>query len=377
MLAVIAFLTYISSVIAYNAGAKCAISTKYKIGDLKEPQPLLLKRIAKNATIWYPDDDNGTLSISTDDSIYLACPGKQNYLKNRRWVCKSHPEHYAQYTGSPPCLDRHSPIEIGFNISGTFIRTIELCRDDKTYTTYYTKFKMSKMIESYQKSYPRPSRFLAGRFYPGINIDNLYKFETQLNTLAKILNSTELAQQRLKKSVQFLSRGHMVAKTDFIYGALQRTTFWYLNTAPQWQSFNGGNWNSLEISIRRFAASRRLDLDVYTGVHGQMTMEDIRGKQQPIYLHAENAIMSAPKFYWKIIYDPLSKRGTAFVGLNDPFIKSITDDIYLCTDISEKIKWLDWRPRDITAGISYACNVADLQKAVLVVPVLDVIGILM
>lgn len=215
MLAVIAFLAYISSVIAYNAGksfnyftisscesfaqtsiynntlqifmitifsgANCAISTKYKIGDLKEPQPLLLKQVAKNATIWYPDDDNGTLSILADDSIYLACPGKQNYLKNRRWgneakviciedkvfdvnearhnfsslVCKSHPEHYAQHTGSPPCLDKHSPIEIGFNVSGTFIRTIELCRDDKTYTTYYTKFKMSKMIESYQKSYPR------------------------------------------------------------------------------------------------------------------------------------------------------------------------------------------------------------------------------
>ncbi|KMQ82569.1 dsrnase 4, partial [Lasius niger] len=81
-----------------------------------------------------------------------------------------------------------------------------------------------------------------------------------------------------------------------------------------------------------------------------MTMEDVRGKQQPVHLHAEGAIVSAPKFFWKVIYDPLSKRGTAFVGLNDPFIKSITDDVYICTDISEKIKWLDWRPRDITAG---------------------------
>ncbi|CAL1686794.1 unnamed protein product [Lasius platythorax] len=403
MLAIIAFLAYIPSAFAYNAGTDCAISTKYKIGDLKEPQPLLLKRATKNTTIWYPDDDNGTLSIRADDFIYLACPGKDNYLKNRSWsneakavcvedkvfdvnearhnfsslVCKSHPEHYAKHTGSLPCFDRHSPIEIGFNVSSTFIRTIELCRDDKTYTTYYTKFKMSKMIGSYQQGYPRPSKFLAGGFYPGINLDHLYKFETQLNTLARILNSTELAQERLKKSVQFLSRGHMVAKADFIYGTLQRSTFWYLNTAPQWQSFNGGNWNSLEISVRRFAASRRLDLDVYTGVHGQMTMEDVRGKQQPVHLHAEGAIVSAPKFYWKVIYDPLSKRGTAFVGLNDPFIKSVTDDVYLCTDISEKIKWLDWRPRDITAGVSYACSVADLRKTVLVMPKLDVIGILM
>ncbi|XP_011864503.1 PREDICTED: uncharacterized protein LOC105560214 [Vollenhovia emeryi] len=384
------------------SGAVCTISTQYKIGDLKEPQPLLLKRDGKRATIWYPDNDNGLLRIFAGDSIYLACPGKDNHLKNRSWgnevkavciggkvfdvngvrenfsslVCKSHTEHHAKYTGSPPCLDRHSPIEIGFNVSGTFIRTIELCRDEKTYRTYYTKFKMTKMIGSYQRSYPRPLRFLAGRFYPGIDIDHLYRFETQLDTLAVILNSTKLAGERLKKSSQFLSRGHMAAKADFVYGAQQRSTFWYLNTAPQWQTFNAGNWNSLEASVRRFAANRRLDLDVYTGVHGQMTMADIHGKQQPVHLHAESAVMSVPRFYWKVIYDPLSKRGTAFVGLNDPFIRLVTDDVYLCADISERIKWLEWRPRNIISGISYACSVADLRKAVPAVPQIEVIGIL-
>ncbi|XP_011156845.2 uncharacterized protein LOC105193882 isoform X1 [Solenopsis invicta] len=406
MLAIIPFLAcYVTWTVANSVSADfdCTISVQYKVGDLMEPQPLLLKRDGKRATIWYPDNDNGTLKILAGDSIYLACPGKDNYLKNRSWgnevkavcvegkvfdvngvhqyfsslVCKYHAEHHAKYTDSPPCLGRHSPIEVGFNVSGTFIRTIELCRDEKTYRTYYTKFKMTKMIGSYQRSYPRPSKFLAGKFYPGIDIDYLYKFETQLDTLARILDSDELAKERLKKSVQFLSRGHMAAKADFVYGAQQRSTFWYLNTAPQWQSFNGGNWNFLEISVRRFAASRRLDLDVYTGVHGQMTMEDIRGKQQPVYLHAEGTVMSVPKFYWKVIYDPLSKRGTAFVGLNDPFIRLVTDDVFLCTDISEGIKWLDWRPRNITSGISYACSVADLRKAVPVVPLLDVIGILM
>lgn len=208
-------------------------------------------------------------------------------------------------------------------------------------------------------------------------MDDLYKFGNQLNTIARILDSTELAKERLNQSVQFLSRGHMAAKTDFVYGALQRLTFWYLNTAPQWQTFNGGNWNTLEMDVRSFATSRRLDLDVYTGVHGQMTMEDVRGKQQPVHLHVDRAIVSVPKFYWKVIYDPLSKRGTAFVGLNDPFIKSITKDIYICEDISYKIEWLKWRRHHITDGISYACTVDDLRKAVPTVPAFDVIGILM
>ncbi|XP_011064190.1 PREDICTED: uncharacterized protein LOC105151908 isoform X2 [Acromyrmex echinatior] len=355
----------------------CTISTQYKIGDLKEPEPLLLKQVDNNATIWYPDDDDGTLRIFAGDSIYLACPGKNNYFQKRNYneveavcvkdkvfkvkgvrqhisslVCKFYPEHHAQYMDTPSCLDEQSSIEIGFNVRDTFIRTIELCRDKKTYTTYYTKFTMTKMIKSNQRNYPRPFKFLVGKFYPWINMDYLYKFETQLDTLARILNSIELAKKRLKKSLQFLSRGHLVAKTDFVYGSQQRSTFWYLNTAPQWQTFNAGNWNFLEISIRHFAASRRLDLDVYTGVHGQMTMEDIHNEQQPVYL-AED-IISVPKFYWKVIYDPLSK-----------------------CDISERIEWLNWEPSNITLGISYACSVDDLRKALPVVPLLDVIDILM
>ncbi|XP_026831080.1 uncharacterized protein LOC105281091 isoform X2 [Ooceraea biroi] len=380
----------------------CTISTRYKNGDLKEPQPLLLKRDGKRATIWYPDEDNGTLRIPAGSSIHLACPGRNNYLVDVSWgneveavcvkdkvfdvngvrhnfaslVCKYEAEHQARQMGTSSCLSMHTPIEIGFNVSGSFIRTIELCRDDRTYKTYYTKFKMLKSIRSAQSGYPRP-RFQAGEFYPGIDLDQLYRFETQLETLARILNSTELARQRLKKSVQFLSRGHMAAKADFVYGNQQRATFWYMNTAPQWQSFNGGNWNTLEANVRQFAASRQLDLDVYTGVHGQMTMEDIHGRQQPVRLHANSEVLSAPKFYWKVIYDPVSKRGTAFVGLNDPFIRSITYDVYLCTDISDKIKWLDWEADDITAGISYACSVDDLRRAVPHMPKLDVSEILM
>lgn len=142
---------------------------------------MLLKWNGRRATIWYPDNDNGILRIFAGDSIYLACPGKDNYLKKRSWgneveavciggkmfdvngvrqnfsslVCKSHTEHYAKYTDSPRWLGRYNAIEIGFNVNGTFIRTIELCRNDNTYTTYYTKFKMTKMIGSSQKGYPR------------------------------------------------------------------------------------------------------------------------------------------------------------------------------------------------------------------------------
>lgn len=51
---------------------------------------------------------------------------------------------------------------------------------------------------------------------------------------------------RYVTSSQFLARGHLAAKTDFIFATGQRLTFYFVNAAPQWQPFNAGNWNWLE-----------------------------------------------------------------------------------------------------------------------------------
>lgn len=123
------------------------------------------------------------------DSIYLACPGENNYLIKkdgtdmawgnmveavcvkdkmfevngidqpfRSLVCKFPIKSTVEYMKNSFCPDGHRLIEIGFNVNSgdknIFIPTIELCRDEETYTTYYTKFKMTKMIGTYQH-YPR------------------------------------------------------------------------------------------------------------------------------------------------------------------------------------------------------------------------------
>jgi len=156
-----------------------------------------LKRNGEHATIWYPDNNNRKLKIPKGNSIYLACPGKDNNVTSREiaitnteigpedWgneveavcvknkifnvkgvpkhfsslVCKSdtwHDANYmdANYTNSLPCFDGDT-IEIGFNVNDIFIPTIELCHNKMTHTTYYTKFNMTKMIGSSQTHYPR------------------------------------------------------------------------------------------------------------------------------------------------------------------------------------------------------------------------------
>lgn len=51
----------------------------------------------------------------------------------------------------------------------------------------------------------------------------------------------------------YLSRGHLSPDGDFLLGAWQDLTYFYVNTAPQWQSINGGNWMQVETMVRRFA----------------------------------------------------------------------------------------------------------------------------
>lgn len=70
-----------------------------------------------------------------------------------------------------------------------------------------------------------------------------------------------------KKEQKMLSKGHLAAKADFLYGAQQRATFWLTNTAPQWLKFNAGSWLHVEESLRNFALKTGKDFIVYTGTY--------------------------------------------------------------------------------------------------------------
>ncbi|OXU25943.1 hypothetical protein TSAR_016649 [Trichomalopsis sarcophagae] len=124
-----------------------------------------------------------------------------------------------------------------------------------------------------------------------------------------------------------------------------------------------------------------LDLLVYTGVHGVTSLPDVEGVEQPLYLfvNATEKAFPVPRFYWKIIHDPVGNRATAFVGLNEPYASEITEDMYLCPDVSQQegFSWIGWEPRDIEKGVSYVCSVAELRKSVPTIPALGETGLLL
>ncbi|KAK0092837.1 hypothetical protein PV326_000481 [Microctonus aethiopoides] len=394
----------------YQTDDNCRISIEYKTGDFKEPQPLILSSEKKDTNFLYPNDKNGYINIRPSRKINLACPGKKNHLQgikgiiNKREIqikcikkkiftvnddnsiifnitsvtCKYYPENIARIM-STKCFNNSTYVEVGFSLENTFLRTIKLCYNSNNSLTYYTKFELTKNIGHSPSNYPRPRRWLSGEFYSGFDMDYLYKIKTQFDTVTMTVGSEELAKKYITAgTARYLSRGHMVAKADFIYGNAQRSTFWYINAAPQWQTFNGGNWNTLEGNVRSFAEKRLLNLHVYTGVHGQMKLIDINNNLVPVYLFTNSTHRSipVPQYYWKIIYDPVRKLGTAFVGLNDPYALEINDDMFLCTDIANKIKWLTWDANSIKKGVSYACTVDDLRKVIPSIPQLEVYGVL-
>ena len=49
------------------------------------------------------------------------------------------------------------------------------------------------------------------------------------------------------------AQGHLSPDAGFIYNVEQDATYYFLNVAPQFQSFNNGNWKSLEINTRDLA----------------------------------------------------------------------------------------------------------------------------
>ena len=376
--------------------------------DLPEPQPLLL--IPGGSTdgngFYLPEGADGVVTVAAGQTVLLACPGDTNTFNNTNigsntaiatcnsgttfyvnsvsynfsnFACKSYPFHVARDAGYT-CYDgtkRH--IEIGFEVESDFYKLIDVCFDDILYTTLYSKATIVSGIAGFQTGFPRPS-FIQDDFFPGMSVDTLYTRNTQRQTISTILGSTLLGDQYIDEtSDYFMARGHYSAKADFVYGSQHRATFHYVNVSPQWQTFNGGNWETLESSVRTYADKKKHNLYVYTGTYGVATLPNVKGNETELYLYVDrnnNTAIPVPKFYWKVVYDPKSQAGVAFVGINNPYVSDPRGDYIICNDVCSKLSWLQWDQKDIKKGYSYCCEVNDFRSTVKFLPQFTVSGLL-
>jgi hypothetical protein len=57
-----------------------------------------------------------------------------------------------------------------------------------------------------------------------------------------------------RSGTHYFAQGHLAPDAAFVYDAFQDSTYFFINVAPQWQSFNNGNWKALEGATRDYGS---------------------------------------------------------------------------------------------------------------------------
>jgi hypothetical protein len=109
-----------------------------------------------------------------------------------------------------------------------------------------------------------------------------------------------------------------------------------------------------------------------------MTLADINGVQQQIYLAFDannNGLLPAPKYFWKLIHEPISNTATAVIGINNPYLNPVMPEDVICPDVCDQIPWVNsaiFELNSIAKGYTFCCTAAELHKAISFAPNLDV-----
>ena len=354
------------------------------------------------------DENTGrVLNVPDGQEVTIACPGKNNKLeatgdqvnsgscvsgtsfqvgKNKTpkkfstLGCTSSVEDTIKETGE--CWKGATEIQIGWDIGDDkFINQLTVCHNKTEANTLYVIDRINgPSIEATDSSNKRPS-FKKGGFFDGININGAYSQAGQAVEFARILGVKKgLTYLNIRKQ-WYLARGHFAPDGDFIDAGSQDATYYYINTAPQWQSFNNGNWKYLETAVRSIASERNKIYTTYTGGFGVIELADKNGNMKPMYLAQDdqgNGIVPVPKYYWKVVHDPETKAATAFIGINNPHMTEVKEEDILCKDICYKVPDFisDDRRFNINAGYMFCCSVSSLRKAIPYVPMIGRVKVL-
>lgn len=361
-------------------------------GGLNDPAPIFTPH---NRLEWLVPNRTGVVELSNGAYIDMYCSKsfmapfsnrtkvtaqclqKQYFLVDgliypfSNFSCTDWPAYTARRTGRS-CNGGTDLLEVGFELAAGFLQNMDICHDEVNEVTRYVYHKLNPSSSGYQHGVSRP-RFITGDFYAGKNVDNLYTKKQQNQTFSNILGMDASAFFNDTIDV-YLARGHMAAKVDFIFGAPQKATFYFVNAAPQWQMFNGRNWERVEDGVRRYASDQALDLDCYTGIWGVSTLPDINGVQRELYLAFDennNGLIPVPKIYFRVVIDRKTRKGIVLIGVNNPHatLKEIKRDYVICKDVGKRIKWIKWEKENLKNGYSYACAVDDFIRVVKDLPI--------
>lgn len=260
--------------------------------------------------------------------------------------------------------------QIGWTINGKFLNQISVCHSSHLEHTYYTNHTIrGRYVHARNVDEGRPN-FKEGPFYDQSSAATAYKLRTQKQTFHRLLGESQ-GQRLFKHNKVFFAKGHLAADADFLHREWQDATYYYANAAPQWQTFNNGNWKSLEMAVRKMADQRKTDIVVYTGTLDQLMLTDDGGNRQNMYLAEtandatqNNGLIPVPRFFWKVVIDPLAYKAIAFVGLNNPHAEQVKEPYVFCQDVCDASGWPLPNRKDFVRGYMFCCSFADFRRTV-------------
>lgn len=341
----------------------------------------------------HPATRNGIVSLTNGQNVELFCSGSfvapfpstrlltarcignNRFLVNERnfafseLACTAQLTRAARVSPVQTCRHNATQIELGFSVAANrFLSIMDVCHDTFLESTLYSYYIQTPANSGFQRSFPRPS-FITGPFF-GRNVDRLYTGVVQRITIGDILGASRVTALWDDSRSFFLARGHLAARADFIYGSEQRSTFYFVNAAPQWQSFNAGNWERIEAGVRAFVANRNMNTEIYTGTFQVATKPDVNGIQRELYLDfAANGrgLIPVPRYFYKVVIGELHRRGVVFIGVNDPHLTQAdvnSGRFNICRDVSSQINYINWNQANLALGYSYACDVNEFVNVV-------------
>ncbi|ALC44359.1 CG14118, partial [Drosophila busckii] len=369
-------------------------------GDVEDPAPLYLLRDAAGKLSYVQPNLEGVVELQPNEVLELHCSGSSsfqapfagehllhaicqqqqifmvegNYYKLSHLLCSKWPE-YAVRRTKRSCNGGSNLLEAGFELATEeFLQTYDVCHDEQAEATRYVHHVLYPGSAHYQHSVSRPS-FITGGMYGDKDVNEKYKQKTQNITVSEILGMDASPYFDISKNV-YLARGHLSAKTDFVFGAAQQATFFFVNVAPQWQTFNAGNWERIEDSVRKFVATENITVDCYTGTWGVSRLPDFEGTPRELYLDFDennNGLIPVPMLYFRVIIARETREGIVLIGVNNPHasLADIQKDYIICEDIGEELSWISWQKTDLLKGYSYACTVEDFTQVVKDLPLED------
>lgn len=384
-------------------GERCRLNSRI---HFSQPLPVIIR----NGRLLEPNDSEGnflfefgeTITLSCGDtgpiqhpsrtreetSATVTCNGGENF-RNDEWLTSPAPfslfrcpmpPNYESRNTNRLCFDGNIIYEVGYQVQNQFYPVYESCFNQGSLNAIYTKSTLKPYNAMFQTRVERPF-FIANDVYGLVPVDSLFSPRGQKSAVAQVVGP--LVDSYMTKN-EFLSRGHLAAKADFVLAFGERATFHYVNCAPQWYGFNSGNWNSLEQDLRDHIHQEGYDTVIYTGTYGVTELKSSFGHRVNIYLYSDennNPVIPVPLYFYKVWYEPMTKRGIAFVGINNPYLSnSEARDLIFCKDIctgNRDFSWLTWHPGNISEGFSFCCTVSEFTNVVRHLPALDVTSLLM